>query len=72
MKIKDLLERKGIVVNYDGGYFYKCSYKGNKVYLQRNDAFNSCFSLYINNEIIMTRALLRTCIGKILNLKESE
>lgn len=72
MKIKEFLEKKGINVEYDGGYFYKCNYKGKKIYLQRNDAFNSCFQLYINDEIIMTRALLRTCIGKILSLKEEE
>lgn len=70
MKISEYLEKKGIKVEYDGGYYYKCKYKGNKVYLQRNDAFNSCFSLYVNDEIIMTRALLRTIVGKILRLEE--
>lgn len=71
MKVKDLLERKGIEVVRDGGYYFKCIYKGNQIQLLRNDGcLNNCYSLYINDKTIMTKALLTTCIGKILNLKE--
>lgn len=73
MQIKELLERKGIKVIRDYGYGFICDYKGNEINILHNDAnINSCYTLYINGKTIMTRALITTVIGKILNLKESE
>ena len=66
MKIKDYLESKGIKVTLDGGYFYNCEYNNKEICLVRCSGINNCFALYINKQTIMTRALLRTCVGKIL------
>lgn len=69
MKIKEYLERKGIEVVRDYGYGIICKYKGNEINMLRNDGrMNNCYTLYINDKAIMTKALLTTCVGKILTL----
>ena len=72
MKLNEYLERKGIKVEYDGGYFCNCLYKGKEICIMKNSGITNTYALYINHKTIMTKGLLRTCVGKILNLKESE
>lgn len=69
MKVKEYLERKGIEVVNDLGYSINCKYKGNEINLLKNDGrMNNCYTLYINGKALMTKALLTTCVGKILSI----
>lgn len=70
MKVDEYLKRKGISITFDGGYYWNCNYKGNEIGIVRNDGFTHTFALYINKEIIMTKGLLTTIVGKILRLEE--
>lgn len=70
MKVNEYLERKGINITFDGGYYWNCIYKGNEICIVKNSGISHTFALYINKETIMTKGLLRTIIGKILRLEE--
>lgn len=70
MIMKEYLEKKGIKVTLDGGYYWNCEYKGNTIGIMRNSGITNTYALYVNMKIIMTKGLLRTIVGKILRLEE--
>ena len=69
MKVKDLLERKGINVIYQYQNYYKCEYNNKTIQLELNSGLGNCYKLIIDDEVKATKALITTCICKILNAK---
>lgn len=70
MNIDEMLNKKGIRILHNGGYFYKCDYNNNNIILSKNSYINNCYSLKINGKMILTKGHLTTCICKILHYKE--